>query len=665
MNLSKWLWQRRATVSFDEVWRAEQDWIRSRRRRMDIAEGDPATDSIGLALSGGGVRSATFNLGLIQGLTRANQLSRFDFLSTVSGGGYIGACLTWHLCQLEHPNPFDEGGSNGPVATRLLNWLRAHGKYLTPGNGVTLWSAISALAMAILVNLLVVVPWALMAVYLLKHRVHEGVPMTGFMLLALAAGLLALLLLIQLLVFALVSKSANRDFSAERKFSVRTGLLLSWATLLALAGSIPWAVGLIATAVDGFSIAGIVGTLASVPISGIVSIGIALLGRKNGNEAQGYRAVLLWLGLILLCFGIACGLYVLTDTALFLDHKYYLWVAIGISIVFAIAANLNYVSLHRYYRNRLLEAYLPYQLYGLNVQIADRSKLSQLKPWGPYPLVNTNLQTLGSTKAKYWQRGGDSFILAPTYSGSEATGYVQSAMLAAGSMNLATAIAVSGAAVDPNTLSSRSRPLSFLMALLNVRLGYWIESPRFAISKFAYFVMPTWYWYMLKEMFVRQLNEDQLQVRLSDGGHFENLGLYELVRRRCRVIVISDAGADPGYAFADLGRAIELVRVDFGAEVTLDSRPLLENPGSQRATAQITSGTIRYADGAQGIVLYAKATVADGLAADIYAYQKAHSEYPEQSTANQFFEEPQFEAYRVLGLATGESVGSAMAQAAS
>jgi hypothetical protein len=57
---------------------------------------------LGLALSGGGIRSATINLGILQGLARRGLLPRFDYLSTVSGGGYIGSCIdSWIIRCLE------------------------------------------------------------------------------------------------------------------------------------------------------------------------------------------------------------------------------------------------------------------------------------------------------------------------------------------------------------------------------------------------------------------------------------------------------------------------------------------------------------------------------------------------------------------------------------
>ena len=230
-----------------------------------------------------------------------------------------------------------------------------------------------------------------------------------------------------------------------------------------------------------------------------------------------------------------------------------------------------------------------------------------------------------------------------------------------GDMDLATAFAISSAAVDPNTYATRSRPLSFLMTLLNIRLGYWSPNPRypgFSSRKFR----PWWWLYMLYEMLGRGLTEKRLQVHLSDGGHFENLGLYELVHRRCRYIIVSDAAADPNFSFSDLAKAIEMVRVDFGAEIEIDVsdlRPQGANKCSKHAFAlgKITYNPTGPGDEAEEAhLLYIKTALIDNLTQDIYGYQRAHKAFPDETTADQFFSEPQFEAYRELGFLLGSLV---------
>ena len=149
-------------------------------------------------------------------------------------------------------------------------------------------------------------------------------------------------------------------------------------------------------------------------------------------------------------------------------------------------------------------------------------------------------------------------------------------------------------------------------------------------------------------MFGVGLDAQRRHVHLSDGGHFDNLGLYELVRRRVRFALVCDAGADPDLLLWDLGRVVERVRVDFGAEVSLCVDALQPGNGREAARPWVL-GRVRYEDGSSGEILYLKALRMPGMPADVDAYARAHPLFPDESTANQFFDEPQFEAYRVLG----------------
>ena len=166
----------------------------------------------------------------------------------------------------------------------------------------------------------------------------------------------------------------------------------------------------------------------------------------------------------------------------------------------------------------------------------------------------------------------------------------------------------------------------------------------------------------MKEMF-GTAHEEWSFVRLSDGGHFENLGVYELFRRECRLIIVSDAGADPRYTFSDLSRAIERARVDFNVQVKgLDTENIQprrfkceETEGNADCTALRLSkspfslGKIHYESGAEGVLIYVKTTLFEGLSEDVLGYARQHESFPDESTANQFFTEEQFEAYRELG----------------
>ncbi|HSG82143.1 MAG TPA: hypothetical protein VLC48_07830, partial [Gemmatimonadota bacterium] len=240
-------------------------------------------------------------------------------------------------------------------------------------------------------------------------------------------------------------------------------------------------------------------------------------------------------------------------------------------------------------------------------------------------------------------------------------------------MTLSTAMAISGAAVNPHTGVAgrgmmRNKLVSALMSLLNLRLGYWIRNfDRRPLPLPPNFIVPG----LSRGVLGWGFREDSGALELSDGGHFENLGVYELVRRKLPVIIASDAGADPSFSFGDLENALERVRVDFGARIRFREKDNLGLegllPGSARGAAAgsvekelfaekfglasrgFAVADITYYDGSVGVLLYIKSTLTPGLPADLYGYKSANPTFPDQSTADQFFDEDQFEAYRELG----------------
>jgi hypothetical protein len=286
---------------------------------------------------------------------------------------------------------------------------------------------------------------------------------------------------------------------------------------------------------------------------------------------------------------------------------------------------------------------------------ADLCTISDIPQTGaPYQIINTNMQTVGSHRQKLRERGGDNFIFTPRFCGAESTGYLKTEEYMNGKTNLATAMAISGAAVDPNTYATRSRPLNFFMTLLNVRLGYWIRNPLHNNKSRALLPRnPTWYSIFI-EMFGRGLNEKGWNIHLSDGGHFENLGLYELVKRHCRYIIVCDATADPNYQFEDLGKAIEMIRIDFGAKIKIETRSLIPADRTNKISESAwVKGNITYGNGDEADLIYITTTLIADLPEDIYGYQRRNSAFPDQGSGDQFFDERQFEAYRELGFTIG------------
>lgn len=204
------------------------------------------------------------------------------------------------------------------------------------------------------------------------------------------------------------------------------------------------------------------------------------------------------------------------------------------------------------------------------------------------------------------------------------------------------------------------------MTLFNVRLNWWIANPRKRDiwpseqnkpnPRFGLF-------YLLSELFGLS-NDTSKYVCLCDGGFFENMGLYELVRRRCSEIVICDAECDTNTVFEGIGNAVAKCRADFGAEISLDLNPLIPDPVTGRASEHFVTGTIRYPMPPGGVhapnkycgrILYLKTSIVGDETADLLHHKRAFPNFPQDSTVDQWFNESQFESYRRLGQLIAES----------
>ncbi|HEV8431914.1 MAG TPA: patatin-like phospholipase family protein [Thermoanaerobaculia bacterium] len=278
----------------------------------------------------------------------------------------------------------------------------------------------------------------------------------------------------------------------------------------------------------------------------------------------------------------------------------------------------------------------------------------------PLQVVNAALNLVAATNLAWQERKAESFTFSPLHAGSAALGYrpVGDYGGTAG-ISLGTAMTISGAAASPNMGYNSSAPLAFLLTLFNVRLGWWLgnpgphgggvlatytqDSPRIALRP------------LIAEM-TGNTNDTFPYVYLSDGGHFENLGLYEMVMRRRRFIIVSDAGCDPDFKFDDLGNAIRKIRIDLG--IPIDMGPVMKlypRSSQEKGGKYCAIGRIRYTcvdrgEAVQdGHLLYIKPTFYKSEPRDIYNYGTANGEFPHESTADQWFSESQFESYRMLG----------------
>jgi hypothetical protein len=270
----------------------------------------------------------------------------------------------------------------------------------------------------------------------------------------------------------------------------------------------------------------------------------------------------------------------------------------------------------------------------------------------PFHVVNLTLNVVSGNRLAWQQRKARPFSVTPLHCGNHQLGY-RATDKYAGGITLGTAVSISGAAASPSMGYHSSAATGFIMTLLNARLGAWLgnpgtpgdktwkqRGPRSAIKS------------LLSEAFGLTTDESEY-VYLSDGGHFENLGLYEMVLRRCRTIVLIDSGCDADFTFEDLGNALRKIRIDFKIPIVFegDSFDLVKAKKKRCAVASIDYSVVD-GDCEPGYLIYIKPMITGDEPPDVVSYATANPAFPHQSTGDQWFNESQTESYRMLGKIT-------------
>lgn len=336
--------------------------------------------------------------------------------------------------------------------------------------------------------------------------------------------------------------------------------------------------------------------------------------------------------------------------------------------------NVNRFSLQAMYRNRLVRAYLgasnpkrrPNLFTGFDPE--DNLRMHELRKNRPFPVVNVALNLVSGKDLAWQQRKAESFTASPLHCGAARLGYRRAqAYGGEHGLSLGTAVATSGAAANPNMGYHSSPFVTFIMTLFNARLGIWLGNPGPLGADTYTRSGPRSSGLVLLSEALGHTDSDHPYVNLSDGGHFENLGIYEMVRRRCRYIVVGDGGCDPQCAFDDLGNAIRKIRIDLGVPIEFEDRvDVFPKPttGKPEANARYCAiGTIRYSavDGpaaVDGTLIYIKPAIYEGRHEpyDVYNYAKTSKDFPHEPTGDQWFSESQFESYRALGSGAVQSL---------
>ena len=243
-------------------------------------------------------------------------------------------------------------------------------------------------------------------------------------------------------------------------------------------------------------------------------------------------------------------------------------------------------------------------------------------------------------------------------------------------LTLPGAIAVSGAAVSPLMGRMTRAPLRLLLAAANVRLGLWLPNPMVPPR-------PRWLRHPdedsgatgLRRVFRQMLWQAQQPgipallremtghtslggrwLYVTDGGHYENLGLVEALRRGATEVVAFDASGDPPFSWISFGQAVQTARADLGVEIDLDPTRMAPVAGETGVPTLVAEGAFTYPNGVRGRLWLCKLALPEKASWDVLAYAKQHSDFPGTSTLQQLYGDREFEAYRRLGDLAAQAV---------
>ncbi|KAN0022250.1 hypothetical protein ACTFIU_004426 [Dictyostelium citrinum] len=703
---------------------------------------------VGLALSGGGIRSATFNLGLLQALSKHKLFKKIDYLSTVSGGGFIGSCLISLLSEGTyttewHNFPFHYG--RGLKEGTPLTHLRNSANYLA--NGIFEFLLFPVLILrGIVLNLISIFPfvWALL---LFERYVPVQFGEGYHVSLRIAWNLLIHIIIFPIIsrpkvtipvlvgfvffYYSELSKYFSKISNIDLGISIILHLYLNFPMLFKKEGSKVWYdrsfgwlfIVLIAGAfVESLPLIEVVYThyfggssSTSFRVYPLISLFALILADSLAFTLLTNPKLSPWKRLVFHIIVSVIGpiLLILTylELSVWLDSSSPLF-GIGngmcffISLLSFFSLDINETSMHKYYRDRLSKAYM-FSIKNGRFRPYGGEKISRLnrRSVAPYLLVNTTLNSVSNSDGLELpnSRGSDFFIFSQHYCGSESSGYRSTEQMERldRRLDLATAVSISGAAVGTKMGTATIPTLVMSMGILNIRLGYWLPNPlgiflshpilgRVFYGGFACY-------HLVKEFGWTPMTSKDWCINLSDGGHIENLGAYELIKRRCKFIIISDSEADPDMTFPSMAQLMRLVRIDFGINIQINLDDIRRSPTTGYSKKHWTVGKIIYQkkksgfshdthsyhhndigknskgsnssnynnnnnnnendppSGEVGYILYIKSSLTGDEDEIIKEYQSQHPSFPHESTTDQFFTEAQFESYRSLGYHIGGS----------
>jgi predicted acylesterase/phospholipase RssA len=339
--------------------------------------------------------------------------------------------------------------------------------------------------------------------------------------------------------------------------------------------------------------------------------------------------------------------------------SWFTWSA-TIFLITGLLVNLNATSWHGYYAEQVQQAWIDeVDGVGRDIRLAQ---LSTCEAGFPYHLISATIHLFGRRDDRRAHGTREAFLFSHLFCGAGCLrAFRRTSQWMEGNYTLADATAVSGGAVSP--VESRNPLLLVLLFLGNIRLGQWVENPSARTDKTSlrYRFGQLWPMSPLRALATLWMPVNQRgYCFVADGGHHENLGIEPLLQRRCRLIIACDAGSDEQYQFTDFNRLATRMRLYHGITFTplaeKDSQPLLDGLMPDKETRlsreHFLIARINYPAAENrpaSYLVYAKSTVTGATPEELRRYAQQNSPFPHDSTADQFYSPPRFEAYRQLG----------------
>ena len=645
---------------------------------------DPA---LAICCSGGGVRAAGYTAGVLRALEQAGLLAEADVIAAVSGGAYVAGAYTSLAASAD-------GSTPATNAADLADYLAgaapddpfdpqparvSHHRYLENDPGGLVLALMRAV-ISVLFNVLVVasvtiaIAWPLGRwlasqyvdpdLYALRAQsVHWD---TVFEVPARLWVPSATLLVLALLVLA--ASAAVQQGSAK---VARVGFgLAAGGAVLSLLVIVPWALAGAQWLIDQAEH----GTLATVSVAGVTIAGVIgsllrVASKPLAKAAPRLGGVLL--GVLVLAFAGIVATDAATETGLFRSTWLWAGFAAGLALGFLVI-DIQWFSMRLMYRSKLRRSFALRRVAAAAPEPGTVLEPAghDLARWDDAAVAHARPELLICATAQQIGLSGNGIPAESfTISAREVTigdkSVATGAYLAALPSGLAKErTIVSWQATTGAAFSSAMGRFGFgttnaLLAALNIDLGAWLPNPRLVLQGYRGFPrvrLP----YIAKEILGVYDNYGDEYVFVADGGQWENLGLVELLRRRCHTIICVDASGDTPGTFRTLLQAVDLAGTELAGQATIDlDLADLEPVSGALPMTDVACWPITYADRAAcGLLLYAKAQMSRQASLELQRYAKTDAKFPVYSTARQLLVDAQFRALVELGTEAGNRLAS-------